>query len=160
MHKAHPHPVCFASWAGQTAIGFWVLDQLSSHPFLHQRFSEQGHTFYEWLFMGFVLWVAIFGFFAWLDRQTTVYALADNRMWVRRGWLQRQQSDFPWHRIESLSLHQSLLGRMFNYGTLVVHGTGGAMDVLRRVPDPIDFQKRIQYRIDNAIVQKEVIKGS
>lgn len=109
--------------------------------------------------MGFVLWVAIFGFLTWLDRQSTVYALADNRMWVRRGWLQRQQSDFPWHRIESLSLHQSILGRLLNYGTLVVHGTGGAMDALKKVPDPIDFQKRIQYRIDNVIAQKEETKG-
>jgi hypothetical protein len=41
-------------------------------------------------------------------------------------------------------VQQKLLGRLLNYGDLVVTGTGGVREVFPRVHDPIGFRNRVQ----------------
>jgi hypothetical protein len=36
------------------------------------------------------------------------------------------------------------MGRLLGYGDLIVTGTGGALEVFRRVRDPIGFRNRVQ----------------
>ena len=47
-------------------------------------------------------------------------------------------------KVESIGVQQTLVGRLLNYGDLVVTGTGGAREVFRRVHDPIGFRNHVQ----------------
>ena len=46
--------------------------------------------------------------------------------------------------MESIGVQQTLLGRVLQYGDLVVTGTGGAREVFPRVHDPIGFRNHVQ----------------
>ena len=43
-------------------------------------------------------------------------------------------------RVQYVSVHQTLLGRIFGYGTVVVHGTGSSFDPIRNVSGPHAFR--------------------
>ena len=49
-------------------------------------------------------------------------------------------------KIESVDVDQSVLGRMFGYGTVTIRGTGEAVEPLRDIADPIAFRNAIMVR--------------
>jgi uncharacterized membrane protein YdbT with pleckstrin-like domain len=49
-------------------------------------------------------------------------------------------------KIESVDVDQSVLGRLFGYGTVTIRGTGEAVKPLRDVADPIGFRNAILAR--------------
>ena len=50
------------------------------------------------------------------------------------------------NQIESVDVDQSLLGRLFGYGDVTIHGTGNAYDPLRAVDLPIALRNEIIAR--------------
>ena len=46
-------------------------------------------------------------------------------------------------KIEIVDVEQHLLERLFNYGDIVIHGTGETREVLREIDDPLDFRSCI-----------------
>ena len=46
-------------------------------------------------------------------------------------------------KIENVDVDQSLLGRIFGDGTVVVRGTGGSLEPIRMISDPLTFRSHI-----------------
>ena len=46
-------------------------------------------------------------------------------------------------KVESVNVDQTLLGRIFGYGTVVVHGTGGGLEPLPNIASPITFRNHV-----------------
>jgi len=46
-------------------------------------------------------------------------------------------------KVESIGVNQRLTGRVCNYGSLTVIGTGGTREVFYRVHDPIGFRNLV-----------------
>jgi uncharacterized membrane protein YdbT with pleckstrin-like domain len=46
-------------------------------------------------------------------------------------------------KIESVDVDQSIMGRLFNYVTITVHGTGNGIDLLYRIDLPIEFRNNV-----------------
>jgi hypothetical protein len=49
-------------------------------------------------------------------------------------------SDGYHKRIESLSVQQSIMGRLLDYGTLLIHGTGGGREAIPNIAQPLKFR--------------------
>jgi uncharacterized membrane protein YdbT with pleckstrin-like domain len=49
-------------------------------------------------------------------------------------------------KVESVDVDQSILGRMFGYGTVTIRRTGEAAEPFRDIADPIDFRNAIMVR--------------
>ena len=49
-------------------------------------------------------------------------------------------------KIESVDVDQSIMGRLFNYGTLTVHGTGTGIEPLYQIDSPIEFRNSVTAR--------------
>ena len=56
----------------------------------------------------------------------------------------RRSSEVLLNKIESIHVQQGLLGRKFNYGNIVVTGTGGSREVLAEIEKPFDFYRLLQ----------------
>ena len=75
---------------------------------------------------------------------TLEIALTNLRVVRKQGFLTRRTHDLAVSAIEEVNLRQSLLGRILNYGTIIVRGIGDAEDlVLARVSEPLSFRKEI-----------------
>ena len=61
----------------------------------------------------------------WIRQSTTNMVVTDRRVIAKFGLISRRAIEMRISKIESIQVDQSLWGRMLNFGTLMVHGTGG-----------------------------------
>ena len=82
----------------------------------------------------------------WIRRKTTEVAVTDRRIIFKRGLFRRHTIEMNMDKVESVDVDQSVLGRMFNFGTIVIHGTGSDVEPLRRIEDPLHFGSYVTAR--------------
>jgi uncharacterized membrane protein YdbT with pleckstrin-like domain len=80
---------------------------------------------------------------AWFKRWTTEVAVTNRRIIYKRGFIRRHTIEMNMDKVESVDVDQSVWGRILNYGTVVVHGTGGDLEPLRRIDSPIRFRSGV-----------------
>jgi uncharacterized membrane protein YdbT with pleckstrin-like domain len=83
------------------------------------------------------------GFRAFLRRITTELAVTDHRVIFKSGLFSRHTIEMNRSKVESVDVDQTVLGRLFGYGTVIVRGTGGSLEPMRNISDPIAFRTRI-----------------
>ncbi len=85
---------------------------------------------------------------------TSEYAVTDRRVVMKMGWLSRDAVEIFLQRVEALNVSQSVLGRILNYGTVIVIGTGGTSDYYPSVPRPMEFHRTVQQQM-NALIDRD-----
>ena len=75
---------------------------------------------------------------------TTTIFVSDKRFFHSYGWVHRHAHEIVIGKVESILVEQNLWGRLFNYGTIQVSGTGAGTIVLRYIKRPIDFQRQVR----------------
>jgi uncharacterized membrane protein YdbT with pleckstrin-like domain len=83
------------------------------------------------------------GIAALIRRATTELAVTDRRVIYKSGILSRHTLEMNRGKVESVDVDQSLLGRIFGFGTIVVRGTGGSLEPIRTIEDPLSFRSHI-----------------
>ncbi len=83
---------------------------------------------------------------AWLTRRTTEIAVTDRRMIYKRGFIRRHTIEMNMEKVESVDVTQSILGRIFDYGDVLVRGTGHGLEPLRMIEKPLAFRSAIIAR--------------
>ena len=91
----------------------------------------------------FALFALSAGLRAFIRRATTELAVTDHRVIYKSGLLSRHTIEMNRDKVESVDVDQSLLGRIFGYGTVVVRGTGGSLEPMRNIGDPLTFRTYI-----------------
>jgi uncharacterized membrane protein YdbT with pleckstrin-like domain len=90
------------------------------------------------LALALVLWLN-----GWIRRLSTELAVTDRRVITKVGLIRRTTMEMNLSKVESVVVDQGILGRIFDYGTVVVKGTGGGMEPLATIDRPLDFRSRI-----------------
>jgi uncharacterized membrane protein YdbT with pleckstrin-like domain len=83
------------------------------------------------------------GIRAFTRRATTELAVTDQRVIFKTGLLARHTLEMNRGKVESVAVDQSIPGRMFGYGTIVVRGTGSTLEPIRNITDPLTFRSHI-----------------
>jgi membrane protein YdbS with pleckstrin-like domain len=101
----------------------------------------------------FVLVVAA-AFYAWFVRWITEIAVTDRRIIYKRGFVMRHTAEMNMDKVASVDVDQSILGRLLDYGTVHVLGTGGAAP-----PDRLDRMPGLEHlhRIAQPLVLRNAI---
>jgi uncharacterized membrane protein YdbT with pleckstrin-like domain len=80
---------------------------------------------------------------AFVRRATTEFVVTDHRVIYKRGLLARHTLEMNRTKVESVDVDQSIWGRFLGYGTVIVRGTGGSLEPIRKVSDPLTFRSHI-----------------
>jgi uncharacterized membrane protein YdbT with pleckstrin-like domain len=80
---------------------------------------------------------------AWFRRLTTEVAVTDRRIIYKRGLINRHTVEMHMDKVESVDVDQSILGRIFNYGDIIIRGTGETVEPLRGIDRPLDFRNHV-----------------
>lgn len=80
-------------------------------------------------------------------RTTSEFVVTNKRVLVKTGWIRRQSLETLLTKIESIRVEQGVLGRMLDYGTIVVSGTGGSKEPFHKIAEPMLFRRRVQDQI-------------
>jgi uncharacterized membrane protein YdbT with pleckstrin-like domain len=80
---------------------------------------------------------------AWFIRWTTEIAVTNLRVIYAQGFIQRRSVEIHMDKVESVDVDQSVLGRVLDYGTVIVRGTGATLEPFRDIDRPIDFRNQV-----------------
>ncbi len=75
---------------------------------------------------------------------TTTVFVSDKRFFHSHGWIHRHAHEIVIGKVESIMVEQGLWGRMFNYGTVKVSGTGAGTIVIKYLKRPLEFQRQVR----------------
>ena len=85
---------------------------------------------------------------AMVRRNSTELAVTNRRVIAKFGVIGRRTIEMNLAKIESVRVEQSMMGRLFGFGSLVVVGTGSTLDPIPYIADPIAFRQAIQAATD------------
>ncbi len=77
---------------------------------------------------------------AFIRRASTELAVTDQRVIYKTGLLARHTLEMNRAKVESVTVDQSVPGRMSGYGTVIVRGVGSAFEPIRNISDPLSFR--------------------
>ena len=87
-------------------------------------------------------------FQALIVKSQTEFAVTNRRVIAKTGFIRRHTLEMLLPKIESVSVHQNVLGRLLNFGTVTVTGTGGTKESFRAIIEPIGVRKKINQIIE------------
>jgi len=147
IFRTRPHWIVFAPAFG------WLLLIVVSIIFL--PFSTIGqlsfgtHDLYTITATVGLIGLLINGVMAYVEYQTSEYGVTDKRVLVKIGFIRRRTLEILLPKIESIQVFQSIPGRLLDYGTVVISGTGGSHDAFRNLPNPLQFRRHAQAQAES-----------
>lgn len=91
-----------------------------------------------------VLIAIAWGFLMWLTYQFSSLTIKERQVILRSGILVRQTIDIPLAKIESIDIRQSIIGSLFQYGSLLITGTGGTRQWMGYIAKPLTCRRHIE----------------
>jgi uncharacterized membrane protein YdbT with pleckstrin-like domain len=90
-----------------------------------------------------ILLAAISWLPAFIRRWTTELAVTNRRIVFKSGLFRRHTMEMNMSKVESVDVDQSVMGRILDYGTVTIRGTGGGIEPMRNIANPIAFRNRV-----------------
>lgn len=86
--------------------------------------------------LGLLFWVA-----AAIRYFTTELAITNKRVIAKFGLISRSTIEINLQKIESIQVKQGILGRIFNFGSIVVSGAGNPQAPIPGISNPLQFRR-------------------
>lgn len=93
-------------------------------------------------------------FMFWVFLMSTEYAATDRRVVMKSGLIRRRAFDVRLAQIETVSISQSMRGRLLGYGRVRITATGGSSGSWPTIARPLDFKRAIEQSIDRLSEQQ------
>lgn len=83
-----------------------------------------------------------------ITRSSTELVVTSKRVIAKIGLISRKTVELNHSKVESINVDQSIFGRIFDFGTLVINGTGGGKTPIPSIDSPLEFRKNAMQAID------------
>lgn len=145
IYFIRPHWVVFASSFWGVVLGLLVLIASPSALDIQLIGSFSIKTFSALVLFA----LAVYWFIESLIYfKTSEYGVTNKRVLIKIGWIQRTSLELFLDKVEGVLVDQSIIGRIFNYGTITIIGTGGTNDRFPLIPNPLEFRKNTQQQVE------------
>ena len=98
----------------------------------------------------FFLISIVSGVVSYINFTTSEFGVTNKRVIVNVGLIRRISIEVLLNKVEGIQVRQGILGRILNYGSITVSGTGGTKDPVHRISAPLVFRKNVQEQISAA----------
>jgi uncharacterized membrane protein YdbT with pleckstrin-like domain len=82
-----------------------------------------------------------------VQRSSPEYVVTNKRVIMKTGIGKTKTEEMFLNKIERIGVDQSVSGRLFGFGTVVIRGTGGSWEPFERVAAPLELRRQIQEQI-------------
>lgn len=79
----------------------------------------------------------------WFSWWATEIAVTNHRIIYKTGFIRRVTKEMNMDKVESVEIDQSILGRLLDYGNVVIVGTGEGIEKLVKTAQPIELRNSI-----------------
>jgi len=80
---------------------------------------------------------------AWILVASTEIIVTTRRVIHKTGFISRSTVEMNIDKVESVLVRQSLLGRMLDYGTVIVRGVGAGLEPVDHVSQPLELHRHV-----------------
>ena len=137
-------PILVGLLFGLTAVAMFVLAGRTTPG---QAMAHQSLTIVGAAFLVIALVFIARGI---LMRNATEMTVTNKRVFVKVGLAARRTIELLLSRVESIGVEESVMGRMFGYGKVIVHGTGGTPETFNMIAHPLEFRTQVQQQIEKS----------
>jgi uncharacterized membrane protein YdbT with pleckstrin-like domain len=98
----------------------------------------------------FFSWRSLFTLFVHpiLERISSEFVVTNKRVVWKQGIVRRRTGEMTLGKIENVQVDQTFFGRLLNYGTVALVGTGGTRESFDLISGPLRFRKAILQEQD------------
>jgi uncharacterized membrane protein YdbT with pleckstrin-like domain len=86
--------------------------------------------------LGIIFWIVAF-----IRYKTTELAFTNKRVIAKFGFISRSTIELNINKVESIQVQQGILGRIFNFGTLIISGAGNPQAPILGISEPMAFRR-------------------
>lgn len=127
-------------------MGSYVENTLSDGETIQYRANVSIWSLLPFFILGLVLLPffgigLIFWILAAIRYFTTEMAVTDRKIIAKTGFISRNTIELLLSKVESIRVDQSILGRMLDYGSIVVAGAGNPQAPIPGIASPLKFRK-------------------
>jgi uncharacterized membrane protein YdbT with pleckstrin-like domain len=105
------------------------------------------YTLGSWIALLLLWWLLLLGLFIFIERTvrraTTEIVVTNRRFVVKTGFISRKTQEVSLEKIEEIKLTQSFWGRLFDYGSFDIRGTGVGNIQLPNIDEPLELRRAI-----------------
>jgi len=83
--------------------------------------------------------------------QTSDFAVTNKRVVMKVGVFSTRSIELLLSKVEAIAVHQSVLGRIFSYGDIVLTGSGGTHESFSNIQSPLTFRRAVQSVTDATV---------
>ena len=154
IYTTNPHWIVFSQSLFYFMVAmFCFCNFLGLVQFNFQLYGYRLNNLLGMIVLAFSLLSAIQAFIIF---RASEYTVTDKRVLMKTGLIQRYSLELFLDKIEGLHVDQTICGRIFSYGTIIVVGTGSSRDLFTNVPAPLDFRREVQQQIDRYVNRVDV----
>lgn len=93
--------------------------------------------------VAFFLVASFFGLRGFVRYKTSEFGVTDKRVIIKVGLIRRQTLETLLAKVEGVGVDQTVLGRILNFGTITISGTGGTKEFFKDVGKPLEFRRAV-----------------
>lgn len=104
------------------------------------------------IFFGVLLLPVVIGLvfliWAYIRYKTTEFAVTDRRIIAKTGLISRSTVELFLDKVEALHVDQSVPGRLLDFGTITMRGTGTTLEPISDISAPLELRKQFMQAAD------------
>lgn len=144
IYGIRPHWIIFSStvWAIVAAVYLLFFAPISISFNVYGNISVREAISFCFFAASIYLFLS-----AYLYYLTSEYGVTNKRVLIKTGWISRASLEIMLDKVEGVLVDQTIPGRLFNYGSITIIGTGGTKDTFPYIPNPLEFRRTVQEQI-------------
>ena len=83
----------------------------------------------------------------WAKLASAEFAVTTKRVIVAVGAVRRRTLELMLDKVEGIGVDQTLAGRIFNFGTVTITGSGGTRESFDNLAAPLEFRRQVQAQL-------------
>jgi uncharacterized membrane protein YdbT with pleckstrin-like domain len=116
--------------------------------YVNNHLIRDEHVVFETNFH-WVIFISLRGIFTLFiapafTRWVSEFAVTNRRIIIKTGFVARRTVEMNLSKIESVNVDQTVMGRIFGYGSITIIGTGGTRESFHNIARPLEFRKAFQ----------------
>jgi uncharacterized membrane protein YdbT with pleckstrin-like domain len=102
--------------------------------------------------LAFFLFAILAGINSLISYLSSEFGVTNKRVIVKVGFIRRNSLEILLNKVEGIKVNQGVIGRVLDYGSIVIVGTGGTHDPLHNIREPLEFRRKAQEQIEGKLV--------
>jgi uncharacterized membrane protein YdbT with pleckstrin-like domain len=108
-------------------------------------FADAQYARVAWLALAAILAVAgVFDLLrGWVRRISTEIIVTNRRIILKTGLVGRQTIEMNLDKVESVLVRQGVMGRLLDFGTIIIRGVGAGLEPIANLAAPLEFHRYV-----------------